>query len=52
MKLVQGSGEIAEAQSIWELEWFRISVGEDAASKGINAFSNLYHHEFTILLSK
>lgn len=52
MKLVQGSEEIAEAQSIWDLEWFRISVGEDAASKGIGVFSNLYRHEYSILLGK
>lgn len=49
MKLVQGSREIAEAQSIWELEWFRVSVGEDAASKGISAFSNRYRHDNTLL---
>lgn len=52
VKLVQGSGEIAEAQSIWELQQFRISVGEDAASKGISAFSILYRHEYSILFSK
>lgn len=52
VKLVQGSEEIAEAQSIWDLEWFRISVGEDAASKGIGVFSNLYRHEYSILLGK
>lgn len=50
MKVIQGSGEIAQAQSAWETECFRISVGEDAACEGINAFGNLYYHN--TLLSK
>jgi len=52
VKLVQGSEEIAEAQSILELECFRISVGEDTASKGIGAFSVLYSHEYNTPVSK
>lgn len=46
VKLVQGSKEVAELQSICELEWFRICGGEDAASEGMDAFSILYCSEY------
>lgn len=35
VNLVDGNGEMAERQSIQELLWFRVSVGEDAAPKGL-----------------
>lgn len=33
VNLFDGNGEMAERQSIQELLWFRVSVGEDAAPK-------------------
>lgn len=35
VNLIDGNVEMAERQSIQELEWLRVSVGEDAAPKGL-----------------
>lgn len=52
MKLVLVTGKMAEAQSIRELELFRISVWEGAVLKGLPPSATFITMSFNILLSK